>query len=279
MHVANRVRHGTVVEGHEYMIVPMAGTNPLISVIIPVKGDPDGLRLTLLSLMSIGAVEIIVIDGGSDEATLAAILEHEQSISYWETGLDSGISDAMNRGISVAQGVYVAILNAGDVWLTETLLHVTRAIEQNPAVDIFHGTLEFISASGRTHRVRPCAKRLHKRMYVFHPTMFVAKACYDSIGGYDTDFRLAMDSEWCHRAVAQGRSFYEIPETLARMALGGRSDTDYPGALREFRQSVLLHGLVSRFWADVYFLGILIGKWSKRRLTAVQSSLRSIARR
>lgn len=233
-----------------------------ISVVIPVKDDPSGLSRTLDSLPRTVELQIIVIDGESASATRAVIDANEARLDYWESGLDSGIADAMNRGLARATGNHVAILNAGDTWLPETLGRVRHAIAMHPGADVYHGTIEYVSPQGGVcHRVEPQVRRLPERMFVFHPTMFVARDCYRDIGGYDTGYAYAMDSEWCHRALAAGRSFHTIDAPLARMALGGRSDVNYRDALREFRRSVMHHGLATRTQAYRSYATSLTGKW------------------
>lgn len=234
----------------------------IVSVIVPVKDDCVGLGLTLESLPTDGCLEIIVIDGGSSADTMSVIRSHERRLAYWESGLDTGIADAMNRGLTKATGTYVAILNAGDAWLPDTLERVVEAIGSHPEADIHHGTIEYVAGSTATHRVEPDVTRLSRRMYVFHPTMFVRRTTYEEIGGYDADYAYAMDSEWCHRALKAQKRFHTIPgEPLARMSLGGRSDKNFRLALLEYRRSVTHHGLASHAQAQTSYLVALAGKW------------------
>ncbi|MEZ5558736.1 MAG: glycosyltransferase family 2 protein [Pseudomonadales bacterium] len=231
-----------------------------VSVVIPVKNDADGLRKTLGSLPVRDALEVIIIDGGSSDGTLDVISAQADRIRYWESGLDTGIADAMNRGVARAEGDYVAILNAGDVWLDRTLDLVMREAAENPTADVLHGTIEYAASDGRRHLVAPNVARLPRRMWVFHPTMFVSHKCYERLGGYDTSYRYAMDSEWCHRAIRSGARFHDVGEPLACMALGGQSDRNYVDALREYRRSVILHRLAGPCRAWLTYLTVRAGK-------------------
>ena len=236
----------------------------IISTIIPVLDDPKGLTATLQSLPREPNLEVILIDGGSSHATRSVIQAHAARFAYSESGQDSGIADAMNRGLAQAHGEVVAILNAGDTWFPHTLELAHAALRDHPASDIYHGTVEYVSQEGTTHRVEPDVEQLPFRMSVFHPTMFVRKDCYDRLGGYDPAFAYAMDSEWCHRAAAAGARFHRIDQPLARMALGGRSDVHYVAALREYRRSVIRHQLASPWRAHASFAIVLAGKWAAR---------------
>jgi len=230
----------------------------LISVVVPVKDDADGLRSTLASIPDENQVEIIVIDGGSKECTLEVIREHIARIGYFESGEDSGIANAMNRGIERSTGDYVAILNAGDEWLPKTFERVLAAIAQKPDVGMFHGSIRYQHENGTTYERKPHLARMHRRMWMFHPTWFVSANCYATIGGYDERYELAMDSEWCHRAITSGVKIVEIDACMAVMTLGGRSDIHFTQALGEYRRSVVKHGLsfpvTAWFWYRVFVL-------------------------
>jgi glycosyltransferase involved in cell wall biosynthesis len=235
-------------------------------VIVAVKDNPTGLALTLQSLAAQGHVdlEVLVIDGGSQRATLEVLDRFPQLIDYRESGLDSGIADAFNRGISRAHGCYVAILNSGDRWTAETLSRVRSAVRELGEPDILYGHVRFVDAAGRSYVIRSDLSRHHQRAYLFHPCLFVRRDCYSRIGVYDTSYRLAMDSEWTHRAIARGAHFAPLNAVLADMELGGISDTAYVEALDEFRRSVVSHGLTTPLLAWVHYWRVRLGKGLRR---------------
>jgi hypothetical protein len=79
-------------------------------------------------------------------------------------------------------------------------------------------------------------------MSIYHPGMLVKKSAYNKIGGYNQKYHYAMDSEWVHRATVNNLNFKYIPEVLARMELGGKSDKYYYRSLFEFLLSSMKHG-------------------------------------
>jgi len=232
----------------------------LISVIVPVKNDASGLRRTLLSLPIDAGLEVLVIDGGSEQDTLNVVDNNTSLISHFESGQDTGIANAMNRGVDQSKGDYVAILNAGDAWLPHTFDHVVDAIHRSPQTDMFHGTLRYEREDGGTYERKPRPDRISRRMWMFHPTWFVAKCCYDKVGPYNEKYLLAMDSEWCHRAIRAGVNILEIDACLAVMTLGGRSDVHFKQALMEYRRSVVSHGLSSPAHAAFWYHTISLAK-------------------
>src|ERR1700679_4250093 len=89
---------------------------PLISIIVVIWRDAAGLTALLDSIVPhLGPrVELIVIDGGSDESTLSVLRKYDEWIDRWVSETDQGIYDAMNKGLKIASGQYVWHLNAGD---------------------------------------------------------------------------------------------------------------------------------------------------------------------
>lgn len=232
----------------------------MISIIIPVLNNKQQLVRCLDSILcskvqlSNADIHIIIIDGGSSDGTVEVIKEYECHVSYWETGLDSGISDAFNRGINHATGDIVAILNSDDYWHEDTLEHIVNAYLQSPDTDIFYGDLQFSDENlGAFYIKRPEIKKMKYRMNIFHPAMFVKRSAYEEIGLYNLDYKYAMDSEWCHRALAKGLNFDYIPYPLATMSLGGVSDKNFKQSLQEYRRSIIQNGLAKSWEAWSYY--------------------------
>jgi glycosyltransferase involved in cell wall biosynthesis len=227
------------------------------SVIMVVRNDRLRFRRALASVLAqkTGALEIIVIDGGSTDGTLDEITAHQEQLHYWESGLDKGIADAFNRGIAQARGELIAILNSDDTWEPDTLRLVQEARRQNPDASALCGAVRYLDpASGYSYTRYPAPGALKYRMWVFHPSLFVSRAAYARVGGYEPQYSHAMDSEWCHRALAQGEQFAVVPAVLANMSLGGLSDRDFTISLQQYRDSVIRHGLCNRLEAWSYYL-------------------------
>jgi len=199
-------------------------------------------------------IEIIVIDGGSVDGTIDVIEKYSSRISFWETGKDSGICNAFNRGVLRAKGDVIAILNSDDRWEKDTLTNLLVSIKTNPDADIYHGGICYVDPENQYCYQRfPSVSSLKRRMTVFHPAMFVRKSCYERVGLYDERYACAMDSEWCHRALMKEMRFCEVPAVLASMSLGGVSDREYLDSLREYRDSVIKHGLAGKAEAFCYY--------------------------
>jgi len=227
-----------------------------VSVIVPVLNNVSSLAVTLQSVLAQNSscIELIVIDGGSDDGTLDIIHDFSSRIAYWESGQDSGISDAFNRGIQHATGDLITILNSDDSWMSDTLEQVLAAISQNPDADVYYGQVLYFDPVTLNAYVRtPDLSRMKERMNLFHPAVFVRKSSYDRIGLYSCQYKLAMDAEWLHRAIAGGLKFQAIDSVLANMSLDGRSDRNFISALYEYRKSLLENRLSGAWEANYNF--------------------------
>lgn len=242
--------------------------NLSLSVVIPVLDNKKMFKSAIESILQQPyQVEIIVIDGGSDDGTLDLIDHYSNEISYWESGKDKGISDAFNRGIRQASGELVAILNSDDYWEPDTLENLSLCIDQDNKADIYCGAIRYHDHKTQYQYIRlPKLEQLKRKMYVFHPSTFVRKACYESVGPYLAEYTHAMDAEWIHRAMSHGKRIATTDSVLANMALGGVSDQDYRVSLSQYRQSLIKHNICSAFEATYYYYLHLVQKKLMRNL-------------
>ncbi|MCU7951345.1 MAG: glycosyltransferase [gamma proteobacterium symbiont of Bathyaustriella thionipta] len=237
---------------------------PIISVVIPVLNNKNQLAFCLNSILSQPdlSVEIVVIDGGSSDGTLSIIEEYANHIAYSESGQDSGIADAFNRGINNATGEIIAILNSDDYWARNTTRNIIDAYHESPDSDIYYGELRFFNEEpDDSYVIKPDIKKMKYRMNIFHPAMFIKREAYEKVGLYRLDYQYAMDSEWCHRAIKMGLNFHYIPHVLANMRLGGVSDREFKNSLMEYRNSLLESGLTTSIEAWIYYYYFLFMKF------------------
>lgn len=196
----------------------------------------------------------MIIDGGSSDGTLDVIDEFAESFAYCESGLDSGISDAFNRGIREATGEYIAILNSDDYWCKDFVALVSKALHTAPDAHIYYGRAVFFDpVTGLRHTNTPRLELMPVRMSLFHPATIVRRDVFERIGLYSLDYEYAMDAEWFIRALVNNLTFQEIDHELAVIQLGGKSDQCFKSSLLEYRDAVLLHKVAGRLAANYYF--------------------------
>lgn len=247
---------------------------PLVSVITVVLNSAETLEECMQSVLTCradidrGDVEYVIIDGGSRDGSREIVAANEAQLAYWISEPDSGISDAFNKGIAQTRGKYVAILSADDFYEPGALSEVVSTIrDSRDEIGILHGSVRYIDPETSTTLIRsPDLSQIERFMSIYHPTMFVRRNLYDEIGTYSTDYNLAMDSEWVHRAINAGSTFHEMAQVITNVRLRGASHRDQLKALWEFRRSTISH-FGRRIRADFYFLrqaafqGLLKLRW------------------
>ena len=206
--------------------------NPLVTVITVVFNGAQTLEHTILSVIqqSYSNVEYIIVDGGSTDATLDILRKHEGNIDYWGSAKDAGIYDAMNKGISLARGDYIGMLNADDYFADPSALKKIMNRFRESQVDAVFSYLDIIDPDNlgkalRKYRISSYSKNM-LRIGVMppHPTFYCKKSCYEKAGGYRTDYRIAADFEMLTRLlVKQHITSSFLKEITVLMRSGGLS--------------------------------------------------------
>lgn len=107
---------------------------PLVSVITVVFNGVATLECTILSVQqqTYDNIEHIIIDGGSTDGTMDILLKYDGFLDYWVSEKDAGIYDAMNKGIALASGTYVGLLNSDDFFSSsDAVRHIVEALQAN----------------------------------------------------------------------------------------------------------------------------------------------------
>ncbi len=220
---------------------------PAVTLVVPVLNNLSGLKRALASVTSVN-VQIVVIDGGSSDGSYEYLASQVCPELVVVRQRSIGIAAAFNEGISLADGSYVCCMGSDDVWTEELNTFVSNLDNSAPAeVDIYFGATRFRDEKQPgVFRVRhPKPSLLWFRMWVFHSAMIVSKAAYANVGIYASDYALAMDSNWVHRAMRAGSTYSVSNDVWSEVALGGRSDRDYVSALLEYRKSLVETGLAN----------------------------------
>lgn len=195
---------------------------PLVSIVTVVLNGARHLEQTILSVLDqpYANLEYIIIDGGSTDGTLEIIRRYEEKISYWQSEKDGGIYFAMNKGIALAKGELIGIINADDFYKPDAVNLVVAADQQYHA-DLYYGDMEILQA--RPAMMKPDISRMNEKPSIFHPTCFVKKTVYDKNGLFDTQYRISGDYDFLLRCIRMHNTFHYIPETLTVFRPGGMS--------------------------------------------------------
>jgi glycosyltransferase involved in cell wall biosynthesis len=181
--------------------------------------------------------EYIIIDGGSNDGTLDIIRSFAAADSRirWISEPDEGISDAFNKGIRMARGDIIGILNSDDTYTAGALAAVAAAFDVDTACDVVHGDILRFQGDTPLFRLKPAPvdERVWHDMPVNHPATFVRRQAYENIGLFDTHLKVAMDYDLVLRLYRAGCRFCYVERVLANMRYGGASDERFLAARRE----------------------------------------------
>lgn len=184
---------------------------PRISVVTPSFNSIRTIRQTIESVLhqKYPDLQHLVIDGGSTDGTVELLRQYSHLI--WVSEKDQGHYDAMNKGITRADGDLITILNSDDCLRSHALAEVSEAFQKNPGWDAAFGDVVCVDGEGREIYRREEAGYDYRilrywRNYLCHQTLFVKKAVHDRIGLYrhreflnccDYEFFLRMGREQC----------------------------------------------------------------------------------
>ena len=175
-------------------------------------------------------VEYIVIDGQSDDGTAGIVRSHGDKINRFISEPDKGIYDAMNKGIDMANGEVVGMLNADDFYAGPSVLSKVMKTFENPEVDAVFGDIVFLSSENPEKTVRNySSKHWHPGKFAWgfmpaHPSFFVRRKFYEQFGKFKTDYRIAADYELLIRFLYVHKLRYRyLSECFVKMRTGGAS--------------------------------------------------------
>lgn len=174
--------------------------------------------------------EYIIIDGNSTDRTLDVIGEHTWSGVKVISEPDDGIYDAMNKGILLATGDVIGILNSDDFYVDPHVLEKVTALFRESGADVLFADLVYVRPGNLDRVVRYYSganftpDKLAWGWMPPHPTIFVKRELYDRYGLFRTNYKIAADYEMTARLLGSYKVQYVyLPEVLVRMRTGGVS--------------------------------------------------------
>lgn len=245
--------------------------HPTITIVTPVMNAVDTIERCINSIQKqdYPNIEHIIVDGGSSDGTLDIIRKY--GIPYVSEP-DAGVYDAFSKGVQRANGDIINILNADDFFYDATTISKVVEFMITRKLDLCHGQIEQVSADGAVRRVigkRVSKYGLFRKMRVAHPSVFVQRHVYEKYGAFSIGFKIAGDHEFALRVWDKIKIDY-IPEVIAKMQLGGVSNSQVISSYRESMAATLLHGQSPLKALCVYYFECLINihrivrQWSQK---------------
>ncbi|ABD06253.1 Glycosyl transferase, family 2 [Rhodopseudomonas palustris HaA2] len=219
------------------------GQAPSLSIVTVTYNSAATLSDTLNSVRSqtFRDFEHIVVDGGSTDGTLD-ILNAAGSSVRWISEPDKGIYDAMNKGIGMARGRWIHLLNSDDYYASDDVLARIVPKLKEDAVN-YCDLIRADANGGRVVQRFPFRKwPLYFSAYLPHPSLVVSAAQYGAVGTYDVGFRVAADHDMILRLVDRFPANH-IPVEMTVMRQDGVSATNLDLSMREFGMVLQKHRL------------------------------------
>ena len=193
------------------------------SIITVTFNCADTIERTILSVLSQHNVtcEYVIIDGASSDGTKRIIEQYQYEIDYYLSEPDEGIYDAMNKAIKHTTGDVVLFLNGDDYFSTNhSLEDISKWIIGDNSIVIgrvLYGDKLSVCYSDKS------IKSPYFEIFYPHQATFVPRSLYDSLGGFDENYKISADFDWICRATYKGIKIKWVDELVSVYKLGGRS--------------------------------------------------------
>jgi len=252
------------------------GRSQKISLVTVCRNSAATIAKTIDSVLSQkdAGVEYIIIDGASTDGTQAVVESYGSNIDIFFSEPDEGIADAFNKGIALATGSIIGLINSNDTLTDGALQKVRNYFANHPDAEVVHGDILLLSGAQVIKRIKPPAHWWYPwRLVLFnHPATYVRRTVYERLGGFDTTYSIAMDADIFLRWSSNGVKIDYLAEILAHMQAGGVSDRCAIEQFRQLRNALIRHGFSRplahlQYWGKSLLWWILqIVFWLRRKL-------------
>lgn len=229
---------------------------PFFSIITATYNSEKNILSCLNSLasQSFTDFEHIVIDGLSTDKTLDVINNNPLPQQKIVSERDSGIYDALNKGINQAEGEYIVFLHSDDEFYETTTLEKIHAFLITNKCDGLWGNLVYVRKNdGKV--IRKWRDNKFRSLYLGwmppHPTLVLKNSIYNEIGKFNTVYKIAGDYEFCIRLFqSKIERINHIDEVLIKMRIGGSSNKNLKNIFRKMKEDIL----IMKTFSKIYFV-------------------------
>ena len=179
-------------------------------------------------------IEHIIIDGASKDNTVKIIEETPNRVAKIVSEPDKGIYDAMNKGINLATGDVIGILNSDDFFTSNDVTETVADAFSNSDIDALYGDVHFVNPDDLTKSVRYYSSSIFKpSLFRFgfmpaHPSFYMKRECYEKHGLYALDYKIASDYDLLIRYLFKEKINYKyLKKDFVTMRTGGVSTENF----------------------------------------------------
>jgi glycosyltransferase involved in cell wall biosynthesis len=202
-----------------------------LSIVTPSYNQGRYIQRTIESVLSQqfpGALEYLVMDGGSRDETVGILQRYSTRLS-WVSERDGGQADAVNKALSRATGDVIGWLNSDDIYYPGAFLAVCEAFDSDSDLDVIYGDANHIDEEDRVIEPYPTEEhdfsRLLNTCYFCQPAVFFRKSVVDRFGALNVRLQYCMDYEYWLRLAIVGAKFGRVRRVLAGSRLYAQNKT------------------------------------------------------
>ncbi len=216
-----------------------------ISIITVSYNSEKTIEQTILSVLGqdYNNIEFIIIDGNSTDSTQKIIEKYRSQISKVIIEKDNGIYDAMNKGIKIATGDVIGILNSDDEYFSNKAVSAIVNKFKHEEIDALYADLVYVQEENTSKIVRYWKSGKYsegKFMWGWmppHPTFYVKKTIYGKFGLYHSEMKSAADYEMMLRLIHKNKiKIGYLEEIVVKMRVGGISNSSIQNRIRAHRE-------------------------------------------
>lgn len=232
--------------------------SPKVSIITTNYNNADNLRKIIKQVKSqdYENIEYIIVDGASTDSSMEVI---EEAKSFFGERLkvlsepDTGIYDAINKGIKMATGDIVGC--CFDEFTAPDVISRMVQIMEEEHTDGVHADLYYMDGERIVRKWKQGQGKIRFGWLPGHPTLYLRRWVYDTYGGYKEDYKVSADYEFMVRILYREQiTLSYIPEVLIHMAYGGTSNNSlaaYLISLKEGHRALKENGVKFAFFTDI----------------------------
>lgn len=240
--------------------------NPKITVVTVCYNAVDVIEKTILSVINqtYSNIEYIVIDGNSSDGTVDIIKKYANIISKWISEPDTGIYDAMNKGIDLATGEWINFMNAGDFFANDSVIEDIRLALQEKH-DVVYGNT--ILTNGKHQRMRKAYISDDTMPSFCHQSAFISSQVMKRYH-YDKNLVIAGDAEFFYKLHKKGYDFYYVDMSVSLNNFDGISSNNR--AMAYIESSKVKGKKVSKLRLIKYRLEDAMPIWLMRKVLSLK---------
>lgn len=219
-----------------------------ISIITATYNSASTIRDTIESVIAqtYQNIEYIIIDGASKDNTLEIVKSYGSRIAKVLSEPDRGIYDAMNKGIQIATGEIIGILNSDDFFNADNVIEkIAKEFEKDGTIDGVYTNLYYVKQDNPQQIVRHWVSKQFKARSFFygwhppHPTLYLKREIYEKYGLFNINFKLAADFELMLRFFEKYKIKTKyLNATIIRMRLGGATSKNWDNIKKQNMECV-----------------------------------------